>query len=152
MQEDITTFPELNEQFKVSLCSIFHVQGYCGPAWTHTVLVLSASQLTQPWLFPSSWGPSDICQSQVVPPSINPRPFILTKLGFFHENARWPVSMATALVCRVGRERFFFLRIDGDDFTATAPHQEDPVQTLEENLQELHVWEESSQGRNTERH
>lgn len=39
---------ELNEQYKVSLCSIFHVQGYCGPAWTHTVLVLSASKLIQP--------------------------------------------------------------------------------------------------------
>ncbi|KAF3836168.1 hypothetical protein F7725_028726, partial [Dissostichus mawsoni] len=30
------------------------------------------------------------------------------------------------------------LRVDGDDFTAPASHQEDPVQTLKENLQELH--------------
>lgn len=41
-------FPDLNEQYKVSLCSISHVQGYSGPAWTHTVLVLSASKLIQP--------------------------------------------------------------------------------------------------------
>lgn len=40
----------------------------------------------------------------------------------------------------------FFLRVDSNDFTATASHQEDPVQTLEENLQELHVWD-GSQGR-----
>ena len=39
-----------------------------------------------------------------------------------------------------------FLGVDGDDFTATASHQEDPVQTLEENFQELHVWEDKSQG------
>lgn len=40
-----------------------------------------------------------------------------------------------------------FLGVDGDDFTATASNQEDPIQTLEENLQELHVWENSSQGK-----
>lgn len=44
----------------------------------------------------------------------------------------------------------FFLRVDSNDFTATASHQEDPVQTLEENLQELHVWD-SSQGRHIQR-
>lgn len=32
-----------------------------------------------------------------------------------------------------------FLGVDGDDFTATTSNQEDPIQTLEENLQELHV-------------
>lgn len=40
-----------------------------------------------------------------------------------------------------------FLGVDGDDFTATTSNQEDPIQTLEENLQELHVWENSSQGK-----
>lgn len=34
---------------------------------------------------------------------------------------------------------FLFLRVDSDDFTATSSHQEDSVETLEENLQELHV-------------
>lgn len=59
------------------------------------------------------------------------------------------VSMATDNVCRVGRKRFFktfSLRVNGDNFTATTSHQQDPVQTLHENLQELHVWEDSSQG------
>lgn len=37
----------VKEQYKVSLCSILHVQGYGGPAWTHTALVLSASRLIQ---------------------------------------------------------------------------------------------------------
>lgn len=41
---------------------------------------------------------------------------------------------------------FFPLRVNCDDFTATASHQEDPVQTLHENLQELHVWEDNGQG------
>lgn len=46
---NITTFSELNEKYKVSLCSIFCLQGYCGPAWTHTVLALSLSlSLTEP--------------------------------------------------------------------------------------------------------
>jgi len=31
------------------------------------------------------------------------------------------------------------LGVDGDDLTAAAPNQEDPVQTLQEDLQELHV-------------
>lgn len=39
------------------------------------------------------------------------------------------------------------LGVDGDDFSATSSHQEDAVETLQENLQELHVWEEQSQGR-----
>lgn len=33
--------------------------------------------------------------------------------------------------------------IDGDDLTAAPTDQEDPVQTLSEDLQEFHVWERS---------
>lgn len=40
---NITTFSELNEKYKVSLCSIFCLQGYWDPAWTHTVLALARS-------------------------------------------------------------------------------------------------------------
>lgn len=36
------------------------------------------------------------------------------------------------------------LRVDGDDLTAAAPHQEDSVETLQQNLQELHVWAQQS--------
>lgn len=31
--------------------------------------------------------------------------------------------------------------VDGDDLTATPADQEDPVETLSEDLKELHVWE-----------
>lgn len=94
-------------------------------------------------------GPSDICQSQVVPPSINPRPFIKTKFGFFPQKCPVTGIHGNSPCVQGGGMRvfpLFFLRIDGDDFTATASHQEDPVQTLEENLQELHVYKDSSQG------
>lgn len=45
------------------------------------------------------------------------------------------------------KKRFHFssLGVNGDDFTAAASNQEDPVQALHENLQELHVWEGKSQ-------
>lgn len=32
--------------------------------------------------------------------------------------------------------------VDGDDLAAASADQEDPVETLSENLEELHVWEE----------
>lgn len=70
-------------------------------------------------------------------------PFIKNNLGFFNENAG---CFHGSSLCVQGGVWDFFLRVDGDDFTATASHQQDPVQTLKENLQELHVWEESSQG------
>lgn len=71
------------------------------------------------------------------------RPFIKTKLGFFPQKC--PVNGIHGNSQRVqgGAREFciFFssLRVNGDNFTATASHQEDPVQTLHENLQELHV-------------
>lgn len=63
------------------------------------------------------------------------------------ENARWTVSTASGHMYSVGvRSLKFILRIDGDDFTAAASHQKDPVQTFQKNLQELHVWGDSGQG------
>lgn len=55
------------------------------------------------------------------------------------------VSMATA---KCASWSFFpSLRINGNDFTAPASDQEDPVQTLHEDFQELHIWGHS-QGEN----
>lgn len=41
-------------------------------------------------------------------------------------------------VCKM--ELFPSLRINGNDFTAPASDQEDPVQTLHEDFKELHIW------------
>lgn len=44
-------------------------------------------------------------------------------------------------VCKL--ELFPSLRINGNDFTAPASDQEHPVQTLHEDLEELHIWRPS---------
>lgn len=31
--------------------------------------------------------------------------------------------------------------VDGDDLTSTSAHQEDPIQTFSQNLEERHVWD-----------
>lgn len=41
----------------------------------------------------------------------------------------------------VGHRRTALSGIDGDNLTATPTDQEDPVETLSEDLQEFHVWE-----------
>lgn len=46
--------------------------------------------------------------------------------------------MATDKVCKV--ELIPSLRINGNDFTTPASNQEDPIQTLHEDFEELHVW------------
>lgn len=33
------------------------------------------------------------------------------------------------------------LGVDGDDLTSTSAHQEDPIQTFSQNLEERHVWD-----------
>ncbi len=81
MLHNITMFSEFNEQYKVSLCSIFRVQGYWGPVWTHTMPVLSASQLFQR-CFPSSWCPSSVNHEWSRLPT-NPAHHKKNKLGSF---------------------------------------------------------------------
>lgn len=55
-------------------------------------------------------------------------------------------------MCSDGQEEFVIgfkktrLKVDSDHFSATTPHQEDSIETLEENLQELHVCVGSGQG------
>lgn len=44
-------------------------------------------------------------------------------------------------VCKL--ELFLSLRINGNDFTAPTSDQEDPVQTLHEDFEELHIWRQS---------
>lgn len=34
--------------------------------------------------------------------------------------------------------------VDGDDLTSTSAHQEDPIQTFSQNLEERHVWDTST--------
>lgn len=104
----------------------------------------SYSQPVNPNCFPSSWGPSDMRQSQVVPP-LHKNQIRLLPSKMPGERYPWQQSTCAGWGARV---LYFFssLRVNGDNFTATASHQEDPVQTLHENLQELHVWEDSSQG------
>lgn len=40
-------------------------------------------------------------------------------------------------------------RVDGDDFTATATNQQDPLEALSQHLQELHVYRSSGQRNST---
>lgn len=49
--------------------------------------------------------------------------------------------MATDNVCKV--ELIPSLRINGNDFTTPASNQEDPIQTLHEDFEELHIWRNS---------
>lgn len=65
-------------------------------------------------------------------------PFRKNKFGFFPPKCPVTGVHGNMPVCAGWGVRVF-LRVDGDDFTATASHQEGPVQTLEKNLQELHV-------------
>ena len=102
--------------------------------WTHCAHTFSQ------WLIkcqpiPSSDVFQTTCQSRVAPSSL--------------KNARWPVSMETWPCVQCGACKVCVLGIDGNDFPTTTSHKEDTVETLQEDLQELHVWVVSSQGVNT---
>lgn len=137
----------------MSLCSIRRVQEVradCGPAWPRSH-----------YLFPFILR-SFMCQSQMVPlfrqipaPKKTEQQKNKTKkktnLVRHKKMPADPNQWGRAPNCAgfgAWKKPFHSssLGVNGDDFTAAASNQEDSVQALHENLQELHVWVDDSQG------